>query len=93
MSCLLQGCQQQLAVQAMGPQEVLWYHWLTGERLELHRPRCKGNFRPIDGRPMTQVVVSLMWRTRSAIWVTCCTLVRTVTLPVPPDAAWPGESS
>ena len=39
-----------------GPQEVQRHHWSTGECPELH-PRCKGNSRPIDGRPMTQVDV------------------------------------
>ena len=36
---------------------------------------------------------SLMWRTFSAIWVTYCALVGAVTVPLLPDAAWPGESS
>ena len=36
---------------------------------------------------------TLMWRLLSAIWVTCCALVVAVTVPLPPDAVWPGESS
>ena len=36
---------------------------------------------------------SLMWRTFSAIWKTCCAVVGAVTAPLLPDAAWLRESS
>ena len=40
----------------------------------------------------TSKAPSFMWKTLSAIWVTCHALVRAVTMPLPPDAAWPGEN-
>ena len=59
-------------------------------------PWCKGDSRPIAGRPTPQVVVkgtTLMWRPFSAMWVACCALLVAVTAPSPPDAVWAGESS
>ena len=37
-------------------------------------------------------VPCLMWRPHSATLVTCCALVGAVTVPLVPDAVWPGES-
>ena len=62
---------------------------------------------PVDSRPMIHVDVEgtklpwglaitnspLMWRPLSVIWVTCCAPVGAVTVPLLPDAVWPGESS
>ena len=34
-----------------------------------------------------------MWKPHCATWVICCALVGAVTVPLLPDAVWPGESS
>ena len=58
--------------------------------------RCKGESRPIDGRPMTQVDVE---STKLDVEDTFCYLGDMLcsgggceSVPLPPDAAWPGES-
>ena len=58
--------------------------------------KCCGKVWPINGRPMTQVDVDgtmLDVEAISGIWVICCALVWTVTVPLPPYIQWSGESS
>ena len=98
LCCLLQGCQLQLqqvlAMQAVGPQEMQQHHWSTNGQPELHLPRCKGECWPISGRTATQVdIESTKRKPLSAIWMTCCAPPGAVTMPLPPDAARPGECS
>ena len=59
-------------------------------------PMCNGESRPSTADQWFKIIAtapSLMWRPLSVTWVTCCTPLGAVAVPLLPGVVWPGESS